>query len=205
MLIMLAVPSLFVMANSTKANDASAVVVVRIEEDWEMKLIEPAPDNSSPQVTFFTYPNEDDADLYFQTQMNYAAESDFSGGGFHVAAVHSDAYLDQARSGNRQGLSTDTDTIVWTKVMAVFNGKLVFAIKDGHCTDWGSFGGPEYLVEMPLDGNENLGRYRWEQSLDAIDIGFGANRVESIELRNVRIYYSNGQIETLDVNRHYAP
>jgi hypothetical protein len=179
----------------------SSSKIVRIEEDWEMNVIEPAPENNSPQVTFFVNPGSEDHSVYFQVQMNYATNASFSGGGFHVAAVSNETYVDQARSGNHQGLSVDQDTIHWTNVMVVADEKLLFAIKNGHGSDWGNFGGPEFLVEMPARNIDNLNDYRPQRSVDEVDIGFGGNRVSAIELKAVRVFYSDGRVVSESINR----
>jgi hypothetical protein len=183
------------------AAEETPPLLQRIEEDWEMQLIEPRPENNSPQVAFFVTPSSSEPSLYFQVQMNYGALEDYSPGGFHVAAVQDESYLDEARSGTRKGLSVDSDTIVWTNVMAVINDKLYFAIKNGQCSDWGSFGGPDYLVNMPARTVTNLSTYSHDQSLAEVDIGFGGNRVSSIQLKTVRLYYSDGRVETVAVNK----
>jgi hypothetical protein len=179
------------------------VTIVRIEEDWEMKLLEPDPENNSPQITFFTRPSEDDPSRYFQTQMNYAADEEFSGGGFHVAAVLGDAYFDEARSSTRQRLASSNDTVVWTTVMAKQSDEIVFAIKNGHCVDWGDFGGVDFLVRLPAESIENLNNYHPEQSLESIDVGFGGNRVDYIMLKSIRVYYSHGVTKTFPINQIY--
>lgn len=179
--------------------------IVRIEEDWEMKLLTPDPASNSPQVTFFLRPSEFETDRYFQTQMNYATSEEFSGGGFHVAAVVNDSYYDEARSATRRVLSTTSDTVVWTSVMAKQGTDIVFAIKNGHSADWGDFGGVDFLISMPAESVANLNDYRPEQSLDSVDIGFGGNRVESITLKSLRVYYNQGSVKTFDVNQTYQP
>lgn len=85
--------------------EQDSAVIVRIGEDWEMDIVEPAPENDSPQVTFFVNPSATNTNVYFQIQMNYATDAAFSGGGFHVSAVSNDSYVDQARSGTRLGPS----------------------------------------------------------------------------------------------------
>ena len=188
---------------SPLAAEDPPITIARIEEDWEMKLLEPDPASSSPQVTFFTRPSEHDPNRYFQTQMNYATDEEFSGGGFHVASVIDDSYFDEARSSTRRGLTSSNDTIVWTTVMAKQNDEIVFAIKNGHCSDWGDFGGVDFLVSMPAASTENLNNYRPEQSLETVDIGFGGNRVESIMLKTIRVYYSHGVTKSFVVNQLY--
>ncbi len=170
-----------------------------IEEDWELIVNEPDPICNSPQITFFTSPTPSESD-YFQLQMNYAADDDYSSGGFHVAAVRNDNIIDEARSVTRRTLSTDGDLIRWTNVMAVFDNKIFFAVDNGDGLEWGSFGGPDYLVEMPAEGLHSLSGYTPQKSLDQVDIGFGANRVESLILKRVRLVYTDGHIETVPVN-----
>ena len=164
-----------------------------------MVINEPDPNSHSPQVTFFTAPSGSE-DSYFQLQMNYAADQQFSGGGFHVAAVNNSVMLDEERSHTHVALTTAHDHVRWTSVMAWIDNKLYFAVKDGHCGDWGDFGGPDYLVEMPTSLSD-LSGYRAQQSLDAVDIGFGGNRVNSVTLREVVRYYSDGTRETVPVNQ----
>ena len=175
--------------------------IYRIEEDWEMKLNEPSSLQNSPQVTFFMKPDSQNDSAYFELQMNHAIENDYSSGGFHVAAVLNEKYYDEARSGTRQGLSVDTDTITWTNMIALLNQKLFFAIKNGHCSDWGAFGGPEYLVQMPAGDVCSLDAYQPEKSIADLDIGYGGNRVLKLELKTIRGYYRDGHVETIELNR----
>lgn len=180
---------------------AADSTIYKIEEDWEMVLNDPDPANYSPQVTFFASPSANLDDVYFQLQMNYAADAGFSGGGFHVAAVQSDVIRDEARSDTRRILATDGDHIRWTSVMAVIHNKALFAVKDGLGTEWGTFGGPDYLVKMVQSPVPDLSEYHPQQSLDSVDIGFGANRVQSITLLQVRVFYTDGRTVTVPVNR----
>jgi hypothetical protein len=181
--------------------DESESGIYRIEEDWEMKLKEPSALQNSPQVTFFMKPDPQNDAAYFQLQMNHAIGSEYSSGGFHVAAVLNEAYYDEARSGTRQGLSVDTDTITWTNMIAIVDQKLFFAVKNGYCSDWGAFGGPEYLVQMPAGDVSSLNAYQAEKSIADLDVGYGGNRVLTLELKTVRAYYRNGEVETTEVNR----
>lgn len=132
--------------------------------------------------------------------MNYAAEDDFSGGGFHVAAVRNEHFRDEARSFTRLPLRTDGDRIRWTSVMAVIDNRFLFAVRDGLGDDWGAFGGPQYLVAMGAEGVHDLDDYSPQQSLETVDIGFGANRVSSLKLLRVRLFYKNGSSTTLSIN-----
>ncbi len=183
----------------TLSCSAEAPVVRMIEEGWEILINEPDSKSYSPQVTFFMSPNVNDEATYFQLQMNYAADKGFSGGGFHVAAVSDSAIVDEERSQTERALATFHDRVRWTNVMAVINDKLYYAVKDGQSDDWGSFGGPDYLVEMPTDVSD-LSGYSANQSLENVDIGFGGNRVHSVTLRWVMLHFSDGTRKKLDLN-----
>ena len=179
---------------------AEDAAVYMVEEDWEMVINEPDSDNNSPQITFFTSPSSGIGDSYFQLQMNYHADEEYSSGGFHVAAVRNGVTEDEERSGTRKTLATDEDHVRWTSVMAVIGNKTLFAVRDGFGQEWGSFGGPDYLVQIVPSPVSDLSNYQYQQSLDNVDIGFGKNRVSEIKLKAVRLFYTDGQVETLAVN-----
>lgn len=175
--------------------------IYRIEEDWELRINDPDPANFSPQLTLFVSPSVDTEADYFQLQLNYSADSDFSGGGFDVAAVRNAEVADEVRSLTSQALSQSNDEIHWTNVMVILEEKLLFAVKDGSSLTWGNFGGPEYLVEIPGATYSDLAEYHPQQTLDTVDIGFGANRIDSLTLTRVRVYYTDGKVTTVPVNR----
>ncbi len=176
--------------------------IFKIEEDWELVVNDPDANNYSPQVTFFMSPRLSEYD-YFQLQMNYSADADvdFTGGGFHVAAVRNGSMYDEARSQTRLAISSDNDHIRWTSVMANINGEYLFAVKNGYGDEWGPFGGPEYLVRMPAEGDKALNEYSPQASLDNVDIGFGANRVSSLKLLQVRYYFTDGHEVSVAINQ----
>ncbi|MCC9644247.1 hypothetical protein LOC71_18375 [Rhodopirellula sp. JC740] len=171
-----------------------------IEENWELVLGEPDPKINSPQVSFFVYPDSGDESRYFELQLNYAADATYSSGGFRVTAASNDQIVDHERGGNFQNWTVANDRIQWTTVMAVQDSRYLFAIKNGQSSDWGSFGGPDYLVEMPHGSGKRLSNYHPDKSLANVDIGFGANRVDSILLKSVRVIYSDGSQEHVSVN-----
>lgn len=179
---------------------AEEAKVFKIEEDWEMNIHHPDPAICSPQVTFFTSPSTENAGDYFQLQMNYHCDEWFDGGGFHVAAVDGGATVDEARSPTNAPFTLSTDRVRWTSVMASIDGKLLFAVKDGHAHQWGNFGGPDYLVRVECDDHPDLSHYHHSQSLASVDVGFGGNRVSSITLKQVRLFYTDGTVSTIDVN-----
>jgi len=187
---------------------ASEPGVWKVEEDWEMVVHEPDAINVSPQVTFAISATggHEDADehsahnCYFHLQMNYSADEQFSAGGFHVAAVEQDEIVDEERSEKQIVLSSDGDQLQWTSVMAVVDNKLMYAVKNGYGTDWGNFGGPDYLVQAANCPVSDMRDYSYQWSLDNVDVSYGANRVASIELVRIRLFYTNGNFVTIPLN-----
>lgn len=180
------------------ADDRKAIYYV--EENWELTLGDPDPEINSPQVSFFVFPNRDDESRYFELQLNYAADATYSSGGFRVTAAVNGKAIDHERGGHFQNWSASDDCIRWTTVMAVKDSRYLFAIKNGESSDWGTFGGPEFLVEMPHENGDGLMRYHPDTSLANVDIGFGANRVRSIYLKSIRVVFEDGSDQHVTVN-----
>ncbi|MDA7865043.1 hypothetical protein N9B39_01255 [bacterium] len=181
---------------------AAEPTVYKVEEDWELVVNQPDASSNSPQITFFTSPSHLLEDSYFQLQMNYHAADDYSSGGFHVASVSDDQTVDDARSMTRKNLATNDDLIRWTSVMAVIDNRALFAVRDGYGREWGSFGGPDYLVRMVPSPVPDLSNYRYQESMKSVDIGFGRNRVSRITLKAVRLFYTNGHVAVVSENQN---
>ena len=186
-------------ARPASAADPSAPVY-KVEEDWELVVIEPDALNFSPQVNLFISPLSEAESQYFQLQLNYAAENDFSGGGFRVAALATDTVVDQARSATSGALSHNQDNIAWTNVMAVINNEFLFAVKNGTSLAWGNFGGPEYLVRMPAGAVVDLSGYDYANSASTAEVSFGKNRVSKLVLHRVRLYKTDGTFSTIQLS-----
>jgi hypothetical protein len=183
------------------AASAAEPVVYLVEEEWEMKINEPEVAINSPQVALFLFPDASREDCYFQLQMNYAAEEGYSSGGFRVGAFSNETPVDEERSVVQEMLAWDNDVLTWTSAMAVFNGKLMYALKNGNGMQWGSFGGPDYLVEMDCQGVTSLENYSPQKSLEFVDFQFGANRVHSVRLKRVHLTYTDGSTQTVQIDQ----
>jgi hypothetical protein len=172
--------------------------IYKIEEDWELVVSSPRAAIHCPQVSIYTTPHNDHQGTYFQLQLNYAAREVFTGGGFMVSAVRNESTIQEARSDVREPLAHDGEQLRWTSVMAVINNELLFAIRDGVGNHWGEFGGPDYIVRMPAGSIGSLDHYSPQRSLETVDIGFGANRVQSLVLTKVRVFFTDSEmIETV--------
>ena len=182
--------------------DDDAKPIYYVEEHWEIVLGDPDPLTNSPQISFFLFPDSRDDSRYFELQMNYAADPGgehdaYSSGGFRVTSVVDGIPHQHRRSENHQRWTSDQDRIRWTSVVAAYEGQYRFAIKNGSAGDWGEFGGPEYLVELPTTSDTALAFYHPGVSVSNVDIGFGKNRVHSVRLRGVTVVYRDGSRQNI--------
>jgi len=174
--------------------------IYMVEEDWELVVGDPKPGIHSPQLSFYLVPSAANPGVYFQLQLNHAARQDFAGGGFMVTAVVNEVAYDEAKSDFRTPLTYDGEQLKWTSAMAVMNGELLYAIKDGLGSHWGSFGGPDYILRMPAGGIRSLDDYSPQKSVKSVEIGFGSNRVTTLVLKRARLHYSNQEVVEVVLN-----
>ena len=184
------------------ASDVAAAEphIYMVEEDWELVVGEPKPAIHSPQLSFYLVPSVANPGVYFQLQLNHAARQDFAGGGFMVTAVVNEVAHDEAKSDFRTPLAYDGEQLKWTSAMAVMNGELLYAIKDGLGSHWGSFGGPDYILRMPAGNIQSLDGYSPQESVKSVEIGFGSNRVTTLVLKKARLHYSNQEVVEMVLN-----
>ena len=58
------------------------------------------------------------------------------------------------------------------------------------------------LVKLESSPVADLSRYHPQTSLENVDISFGANRVESVTLVQVKVFYTDGHTVTMPLNLH---
>jgi len=179
-------PSAFVVAA-----DPEPTTVVRVEEDWQLVLIEPDNVAESPQFHTIMAPSTRLDYVYLQSTWNYHESPDYMPGGLQLQAwrgddcVFAEGYLPSQR------LSTQGETITWTQALSTDGHFLRFEILNGNSSTWGTFGGST----MRLVGNiqvPNLNGYTPEMSVENSGVTYGTNRVIVLAITGVRYYGSEG-------------
>ena len=174
--------------------------VLRVEEDWRLVLGDPEPLLDSPQFSTWMSPTGSLDSEHFCVDFNHAQRPDFSSGGFQTKALVGDSIMEDSLSENGDNLSQYGETVTWTQMMAIHSGRLYFAVKDGNSTSWGTFGGASTVVKFQQTPVSDLGGYSPEKSASWAGVGFGGNRVESLQLLRVRYYLDNGSIVQQELN-----
>lgn len=171
-----------------------SILIDRIEEDWELKVGEPDPGIDAPQITCSMIPFSAAPGLNLQVNINHALKPDFTSGGIQVRVVQDEEMLGQIHRHDGEKLSQDSETVRWTKAVQRVPSGYSFGISTGNGASWGTFGGNDYFLVIPNSlAAGGLEHYDYQLSLENSAVSFAGNRVQSLRLLRIRIYYSDGQ------------
>lgn len=168
--------------------------LVQVEEDWELVVAAPDPGSAGPQVTCTISAGPDLAGVYGTFEINHRSLPSFQPGGMQVQTWNGEQPLGQSPSPTSSVMATSGETVRWTQVMRVGEGRIVFEVINGSSSTWGSFGGQGYLKLAVPTGLANLNAYSPEVSVRHSGVGFAGNRVQSLVLKRVRYQLSNGMV-----------
>lgn len=185
-------------------NASSQTPIVRIEEDWELKLSQPEPELDAPQITMEMSPFGDDSDLLLQIDFNHATYPQFAKGGYQVRAGIGANWLGSVRHFDGQSLINDSETVSWTQAVQQTESGFVFGISGGSSISWGPIGGADTFVSFSFGdaGSSSLASYTPEDSVVQSGIIYAKNRVQWLRLKRVRLFDADGNVAeyTLDVD-----
>ncbi len=187
-----------VFINSSALTSPQAVLIDRIEEDWELVVDVPDTISEGPQITMVMLADRDDYRKTFAFNVNYRSHTDYRAGGLEVLAYDDEQVIDSANSKSNL-LNTSGERITWTQVMDTSLVELRFGILRGDSQTWSTFGTTSggalsLSVTSPVS---NLNGYDPTRSVEESGVGWQPNRVQSLRLLGVR-YYSGGVLVGLD-------
>jgi len=177
--------------------------VTRVEEDWELVLLEPDGDLLAPQFHTVISPFGHLDDFYAQTTWNYQELPIFRPGGFQVQGWQDERVVN-TKSFDLAEFSRTSETVVWTQVVETNETWTAFALIDGASVTWGGFGGI-FTVVSGFHGMPNLDTYSPNVSVENSWITYGANRVTSLKIVEVRYYDTDGLLYTDTTQRAVFP
>jgi len=167
--------------------------IVRVEEDWELVVGTPAPESLAPQVSSVISPQGNIDGLHAAMELNVQSLLDFLAGGIQLQVWHGETPLNDRKFPSFAVLSHPNETITWTQSMEIADGMLTFEITDGSSLTWGNFGGQGYLKAAIGTQLTNLNSYNPAVSAANSGVSYAANRVQSLTLKAVRVYYATGE------------
>lgn len=181
---------------SVSAQAQTDTTVAKVAEDWELVITEPAPESDAPQVICVISPYSGASSVHCTLELNHRTLPSYVAGGLQLQAWYYETFL--TRNSAEQGvLSTNGEVITWTTTMLLENGRLDFEV-NGNSTTWGQFGvGGDLRLSLSTNLS-SLAGYSPETSVDQSGVGYAANRVGSLVLKEVRYYNAAGELLSTD-------
>lgn len=171
--------------------------IMRVEEDWYIKIGTPDPDSDSPQITTVMSPAwSTPGGGYGVFDLNCATQPNFSSGGVQIQYWSNNAIVQSQSNACWDSLRFTDEEITYTSVMRVEDNELVFEVINGTSSTWGSFGMGELIVRYPSWRN-HLNHYDPDCSAYNSRIGWSSYEVRSFVLQRARCY-SNSGLESTD-------
>lgn len=192
--------------------------VVRVEEDWKLEIIEPAYDETSPQI-INTFSACSHLDCHFGLfEVNYSTQPDYRDGGLSVQIWDHDERVNYRRPDNNNRLSYANEVITYTLGMTLNknsngngdgngNGNLAtlqLEVKSGNSQTWGTFGDAENLRCSITTDLDDLTEYSPEFSVANSKVNFASFRVKKLALLQVRKYDKDGTLLSTDSTERIA-
>ncbi len=175
--------------------------IIGVEEDWEMLVKNPEPTKGSPQAQTWMSPTDSLEGEHFGVDLNQVKRIDSESGGFQTKALDGETLVDNYLNGNTASLKNENETVRWTQRMILLNNQLLFEVVDGTSQTWENFGGQETRVRHRSKHLTNLNNYTPYKSLEWSGVGYAANRVAYMRLKDVRFFASDGNVYTVSINQ----
>ena len=176
--------------------------VMKVEEDWELVVIEPSSESVGPQVSCVISPVNHIDGSYANLELNYGSLPDFTEGGLQLQAWSDEEWL-SVRDHAGTTLQNEGETVTWTTRMWLQGSKVHFKVADGNGTSWGNFGDSVDNIKLSLNSSLlSLNGYRTAVSVAHSGVGFGGQRVQSLKIVRVRYYDAFGNLLLEDDTEH---
>jgi hypothetical protein len=174
----------------------------QVEEDWQVVIASPNPDESGPQLTTCMSPASDGSTPFVAFDLNYRDYPSFQPGGLQAKVYSNGTVTASVTDSSSQGedlLQTPNETITWTQRMSLTAGNTVtYSVVIGKSTAWGAFGPGQGLDPVSFTAPiTSLAAYSPTTSVAKSGVGWQSNRVSQMTLLRVR-YYSGGQLIATD-------
>jgi hypothetical protein len=176
--------------------------VVRIEEDWELHVVQPDQNIDVPQITTGMLPFGDGSDVLFQCDINHGVTPAFSSGGWQLRITDEATHYSSTRLLPGVKLSNSAETITWTQVVQKASNGFYFGITHACSTSFGMQDASSEAIFVSNDstGAVSLNDYDAQHSLGNSEVSYAGNRVAWLRLKQIRLLYSNGQIAEYALN-----
>ena len=197
--------AMFALACSVGLGQTSSGPITKVEEDWQVVIGTPSPDEVGPQLTTCMSPVGDGSTPVATFDLNYCDYPTFQPGGLQVKVCSGADVLSSSSQGNAL-CQTANETISWTQQMiTTSSGNVTYTVVNGQSTTWGQFGSSQGLNPVSFTTSlTSMAGYSPDKSVGNSGAGWESNRVTSMTLVRVR-YYNGTQLISTDNNPRSVP
>ena len=167
--------------------------VIRVEEDWEIKIETAVPDRNTPEMVTSIGPVADDSEAVVSLLINHATYPSYNSGGVQLQVWRNDQLLGISNFAQSKQLATANEVIRFTLVMALEGGKLRYQVIDGTSSTFGTFAGDGIDASTSLT---SLSGYSPKDSIRRSVVSVGGNRLAKYQINQIR-YSTEGSTEVL--------
>jgi hypothetical protein len=186
--------SVLLLAGSASSNLMADDTVVRVEEDWKFKVLNPAYPSAAPQIANVISPVNHLDGQFMILEVNRATQGEYAPGGLQLQAWQGDSVVRIPSTSVLTVLRYDNEIVTYTISMETRGEKLRVEVINGHSMSWGDFGDDgDLLVESPTTLTD-LSGYSPELSVLNAAVEIGAHRVKEFALTEVRFYSSGDEV-----------
>jgi hypothetical protein len=194
----LVVAATFLTASTVAADD---LPIIRVEEDWQVEVGSPAPEDHAPQIVTVLSPVGDLEREHSVFELNHTTYPDYAPGGMQLQCWRQNWLSGYGSTPHQQKLHHNNELVLFTSSMEIDEHVLEFRIKNGTSLTWSTFGGSGYLKTRYYTTLNNLSGYSPDVSVANSRVAFASHRVKKLVLASIRYYSEEGLVATDDTPR----
>ena len=179
---------------------ASASDILRVEEDWYIKIGDPDPAIDAPQIVTIFGPVDPITGTHAILELNHGTQPDFAEGGMQLQCWHANSLVGYRSQHAPAELSVVDEVIKFTTAVEIDltgTDRVIMEVINGTSTSWGTFGGTRSLrLGLPTPMND-LNSFNPAHSIANSRVTFGGNRVIVYKRTAIRYFRSAGLYQTV--------
>ena len=173
----------------------SSTDIIRVEEDWYIKVGDPDPAIDAPQIVTVFGPVNPITGTHAIFEINHGTQPNFAEGGMQLQCWHANSLVGYRTQHAPAELNVANEVITFTtasEIILAGTDRVRMEVIDGNSISWGEFGGTQSLrlsLATPLD---DLNSFDPAHSIANSRVTFGGNRVIVYKRTAIRYFDSAG-------------
>ncbi|MCA9090767.1 MAG: hypothetical protein KDA90_19265 [Planctomycetaceae bacterium] len=166
----------------------NAPPIVRVEEDWELLIACPVPEQNLPQIVTVFGPTDADFGTHTVFELNHGTLPEFGEGGMQLQVWWRDLEVGHKAQHAPTELSFENELVTYTTVTRLKEDLLYMEVIRGKSVSYGDFGNSGLLQMRLYTFRNDLNPYDPDNSIRNSRVTYGANRVNRFVRRAIRFY-----------------